>query len=111
TVFLLPKKAAEKYDTVVELLDFAKELQKQFQTVAEENTRAQKKAAKRERYERQQYEFKRIKEIMVYQDLLNSMGGDDVRQDFLEGNKGAVFSQDEKCWNYIHNLPIVISNY
>ncbi|CAL1279425.1 unnamed protein product [Larinioides sclopetarius] len=90
------KKAVEKYDLVVELLEFAKELQKQFQTVVQENTKAQKKAAKRELIERQQQELQRIKEIMVYQDLLNGMGGDDVRQDFLEGNKGAVKLTEEE---------------
>ncbi|KAF8786339.1 caprin-1-like isoform X2 [Argiope bruennichi] len=90
------KKAVEKYDLVVELLEFAKELQKQFQTVVQENTKAQKKAAKREQLERQQQELQRIKEIMVYQDLLNSMGGDDIRQDFLEGNKGAVKLTEEE---------------
>lgn len=59
--------------------------------------KAQKKAAKREQLERQQQELQRIKEIILYQDLLNNMGGEDVRQDFLEGNKGAIVS--------IHNIP------
>ncbi|XP_035233301.1 caprin-1-like isoform X2 [Stegodyphus dumicola] len=90
------KKAVAKYDQVVEILDFAKELQKQFQTLIQEYTKAQKKAAKREQLERQQLELQRIKEIMVYQDLLNSMGGEDVRQDFLNGNNGAVKLTEEE---------------
>ncbi|GFR25819.1 caprin-1 [Trichonephila clavata] len=90
------KKAAEKFDHVVDLLDFARELLKQFQGVVKENTKIQKKATRRELIERQRQEVQRIKEIMVYQDLLNSMGGDDVRQDFLEGNKGAVKLTEEE---------------
>ncbi|GIY78391.1 hypothetical protein CEXT_741794 [Caerostris extrusa] len=84
------KKAVEKYEVVVEVLDFAKELQKQFHTVLQENTKAQKKAVKREQLERQQLELQRIKEIILYQDLLNNMGSEEVRQDFLEANKGAI---------------------
>ncbi|KAG8192498.1 hypothetical protein JTE90_018022 [Oedothorax gibbosus] len=84
------KKAVEKYDQVVELLDFAKDLQKQFSSVVQETSKEKKKAAKRDQLEQKQQELQRIKEIMVYQDLLNSMGGEDARQDFLDGNKGAV---------------------
>ncbi|GFS40479.1 caprin-1 [Trichonephila inaurata madagascariensis] len=87
---------AEKLDCVIEVLDFSKELLKLFQGVVRENTKIQKKATRRELIERQRQELQRIKEIMVYQDLLNSMGGDDVRQDFLEGNKGAVKLTEEE---------------
>ncbi|XP_054719925.1 caprin-1-like isoform X2 [Uloborus diversus] len=90
------KKAVEKYDQVLEILDFAKELQKQFQGVIQECSKAQKKAAKREQLERQQLELQRIKEIIVYQDLLTSMGGEDVRQDFLNGTNGAVKLSEEE---------------
>lgn len=90
------QKAVEKLDVVLELLDLAKEFQKRFQTVVEENIKFQKKAAKLEQVQQQRRELRRIKEVLVYQDLLNSMGGDDVRQDFLEGNKGAVkLTEDE----------------
>ncbi|GFW59931.1 caprin-1 [Trichonephila clavipes] len=89
-------KAAEKLDCVIEVLDYSRELLKQFQGVVRENTKIQKKATRRVLIERQRQELQRIKEIMVYQDLLNSMGEDDVRQDFLEGNKGAVKLTEEE---------------
>ncbi|XP_021000917.1 caprin-1 isoform X2 [Parasteatoda tepidariorum] len=101
------KKAVEKYDQVVELLEFAKDLQKQFQTVIQDCTKAQKRAAKLELLERQQLERQRIKEFLMYQDLLSSMGGEDVRQDFLEGNKGAVKLSEEEL-NSIDELYKII---
>lgn len=102
------KKAVEKYDQVVEVLEFTKDLQKQFQTVIQDCSKAQKKAAKREQLERQQNELQRIKEIISYQDLLNSMGSEDIRNDFLNGVNGAIKLTEEEL-NSLDELYKAIS--
>lgn len=52
-----------------------------------------KKAAKKEQLERQQQEIERIKSVILYQDILNNMGGDEVRNDFVHGtNRAQVLS-------------------
>lgn len=51
-----------------------------------------KKQAKREKAERQAIEIKRISEILQLQTLLDSLGGDKVREDFKTGKHGAVVS-------------------
>lgn len=90
------KNAVKKYDQVVEVLDFAKEMQKSFNSVIQEAAKLQKKVAKRELLERQQQELQRIKEVLLIQDILNSMGGDEVRKDFLSETNGAVkLTEDE----------------
>lgn len=55
-----------------------------------------KKQAKRESHERQQTEIRRIKELLSVQNLLDSMGAEDVRADFAGGSKGAVKLSEEE---------------
>ena len=55
-----------------------------------------KKQLKRESHERQQSEIRRIKELLSVQNLLDSLGAEDVRADFVAGSKGAVqLTEDE----------------
>lgn len=49
-----------------------------------------KKQAKREKAERQAQEIKRIQELLKLQNLLDSLGADQVRSDFKTGKHGAV---------------------
>lgn len=51
-----------------------------------------KKQAKREKLERQVQECKRVREILQFQGLLDSLGSDNVRQDFQTGKHGAIVS-------------------
>ncbi|XP_023218822.1 caprin-1-like isoform X1 [Centruroides sculpturatus] len=90
------KNAIKKYDLVVELLEFAKELQKSFNGVVHECVKLQKKAAKREQAERQQQEIQRIKELLLLQDILVNMGTAEIRNDFLLGTNGALLLEEDK---------------
>lgn len=51
-----------------------------------------KKQAKREKNERQNMVLKRIQELLMIQNLLDSLGSDKVRGDFQSGKHGAVVS-------------------
>lgn len=89
------KDAISKYDAVINNLEFARELQKQFSEI---NEKAEKLLKKREKYERllrHNEEVARVQELLQLQSLLDNMGGEDVREDFKSGKKGApVLSED-----------------
>ncbi|KAK2146087.1 hypothetical protein LSH36_634g00074 [Paralvinella palmiformis] len=87
--------AITKYDGVIQNLEFARELQKQFQTISNELEKAMKKKAKRDKIERQEHEISRIRELLKLQELLSNMGAEDVREDFKKGSRGAVGLTDE----------------
>ena len=57
---------------------------------------------KKERLERQSQEICRIRDLLQIQGLLDGMGSDTARADFLSGNKGAVVS-------ILHGIPIFSS--
>ena len=52
-----------------------------------------KKRAKFEKQDRHNEEVARIQELLQVQSLLDSMGAEEVREDFKAGNKGAVVSR------------------
>ncbi|XP_013088854.2 caprin-1-like isoform X1 [Biomphalaria glabrata] len=79
-----------QYEQVAHDLEFARELHKQFLQIYTEHEKMAKKQAKREKAERQALEIKRISEILQLQSLLDSLGGDKVREDFKTGKHGAV---------------------
>ncbi|XP_022335198.2 caprin-1-like [Crassostrea virginica] len=87
--------AIDKYGEVMQNLEFARELQKQFTTLAQETDRSVKKQAKKEKVERQTWEQKRIGDILRYQNLLDAMGAEKVRNDFQTGKHGAVVLTEE----------------
>lgn len=80
----------QQYEQVTHDLEFARELHKQFLQINQEHEKMMKKQAKREKAERQALEIKRISEILQVQSLLDSLGGDKVREDFKTGKHGAV---------------------
>ncbi|XP_022244159.1 caprin-1-like [Limulus polyphemus] len=82
--------AIGKYEQVVEVLDLAKDLQKNFFTIIQDAAKHQKKVAKREQLERQQQEMQKIKELLILQDILNRIDTEEVRNDFLSGSNGAL---------------------
>lgn len=87
--------AIAKYDEVLQTLEFARELCKQFNGIANETAKQQKKQARKDALEKTQQELAKVKEILVIQDVLANMGQDNVREDFLAGRNGAVKLTEE----------------
>lgn len=90
------QEAVDQYEVVDKTLLFARELAKQFTQVAAEVEKQKRKQQKREQIERSNNEIKRIGEILQLQNLLNELGTDEVRQDFLEGNNNAIVLTNEQ---------------
>ncbi|XP_038052891.1 caprin-1-like [Patiria miniata] len=88
--------AASHFDEVCSNLDFAKELQKNFQTTINDNNKVLKKLAKRENAQRHEQELQRIRDIILLNSVLNNLGTDHVRNDFLAGANGAVKLTDDQ---------------
>ncbi|XP_076043050.1 cell cycle associated protein caprin family member isoform X2 [Oratosquilla oratoria] len=84
------QQAVEAYDIVVATLEYAKELSQQFTCIASETARLNKKQLKREQQEKAQEELEKIKEVLRVQDVLQLLGQENVREDFLAGTNGAV---------------------
>ncbi|XP_044749996.1 caprin homolog [Coccinella septempunctata] len=84
------KIAVAKYDEVVQTLEFARDLCKQFLGIASNSEKEAKKQAKKEAQQKSQAELARLREILLVQDALNQMGNEAVRDDFLHGRNGAA---------------------
>lgn len=82
--------AVAKYDEVIQTLEFARDLCKQFNSISLDTAKAAKKQARKETLERQANDLARIKEVLLIQNVLNQIGNDTVREDFLNGRNGAV---------------------
>ncbi|ESO97970.1 hypothetical protein LOTGIDRAFT_228465 [Lottia gigantea] len=89
------REAVARYDQVVHNLEFAQELQKQFEAISNEAERLQKKKLKKERMEKRVMEMRRVQELIELQSLLDSLGSDTVRSDLQTGNHGAVVFTEE----------------
>ncbi|XP_071491283.1 uncharacterized protein [Diadema antillarum] len=89
------EEAVSHFEEVSASLEFAKELSKQFTSILNEATRAQKKEAKREKQQRHEQDLGRITEVLLLQDVLSHMGQDHVRADFLAGTNGAVRLEED----------------
>ncbi|XP_069132405.1 caprin-1-like isoform X2 [Argopecten irradians] len=87
--------AVDKYDEVMQTLEFARDLQKQFLSINVDAEKMMKKQLKREKIERQNMVLKRMQEMLKVQNLLDSMGSDKVRSDFQTGKHGAVVLTEE----------------
>ena len=70
--------------------------------------KAQKKQLKRERAERVMQDMRRTRELLNIQNILDSMGGEQVRDDFTEGRKGAVKLTEDNL-NHLDELYKLIS--
>lgn len=82
--------AVAKYDEVVQTLEFARDLCKQFQGIAALADKDAKKIARKEAAARSQQELAKVREVLLVQDALAQFGQDSVRDDFLLGRNGAV---------------------
>ncbi|XP_049809832.1 caprin homolog isoform X1 [Schistocerca nitens] len=100
--------AVSKFNEVQQTLEFARELNKQFQGIAADAAKQQKKLARKEALERAQQEHAKVKEILLVQDVLQSMGQDTVREDFLAGRNGAAQLTEEDL-KYLDDLYVEVS--
>ncbi|XP_045115348.1 caprin-1-like isoform X2 [Portunus trituberculatus] len=84
------QQAVANYDRVLGNLEVVRELNQQFGVILAEHNKFMKKQAKREQIERQQEEISKVKEILKFQEVLQQLGQEEVRADFLAGTNGAV---------------------
>ncbi|KAI3377144.1 hypothetical protein L3Q82_000335 [Scortum barcoo] len=73
--------ALTKYQEIINNLEFARELQKNFLALGQEIQKAVKKSARREQLQREETEQRRLKTVLELQFLLDQLGDDSVRQD------------------------------
>ncbi|XP_071445555.1 caprin-1-like isoform X2 [Hetaerina americana] len=100
--------AVAKYDEVIQTLEFARELSKNFNGIASDAAKALKKQQRKEQLERSQQEINRIKEILVIQEVLLNVGQDTVREDFLAARQGAAQLTMEEIKN-LDDLYLLLS--
>ena len=70
-----------------------------------------RKQLKREKVERQTSECRRVKELLQLQNLLDGLGSETARADFMSGSNGAVVSEDgrkERVYSTIRYIAIII---
>ncbi|KAB0799382.1 hypothetical protein PPYR_07262 [Photinus pyralis] len=84
------KTAIAKYEEVVQTLEFARDLCKQFVGIAAVSEKEAKKQARKEVAAKSHSELAKIREVLLVQDALNQMGQDSIRDDFLLGQNGAA---------------------
>lgn len=84
------KTAIAKYEEVVQTLEFARDLCKQFLGIASVSEKEAKKQARKEIAAKSHSELAKIREVLLVQDALNQMGQDSIRDDFLLGQNGAA---------------------
>lgn len=84
------KTAIAKYDEVITTLDFARDLCKQFLSIAVVSEKDDKKKARKEAFARSQAELTKVREVLLIQDALSNMGQEVIRDDFLNARNGAA---------------------
>lgn len=84
------KLAVSKYGEVVQTLEFARDLSKQFMGIVIVSEKDAKRLAKKELAARGASELAKVREVLLVQDALNQMGQESVRNDFLTGSNGAA---------------------
>lgn len=87
--------AISKYDAVIQHLDFARELSKHLTSLALEAVKNTKKQARKEAQEKAQQDLARTKEMLMIQEVLSSMGQENVREDFLQGKAKVILTAEE----------------
>ncbi|XP_006825851.1 caprin-1-like [Saccoglossus kowalevskii] len=100
--------ALAKYDEVASNVEFAKELIKHFQTILQDAVKQQKRTAKREHIQRLEAQQKSVRSILELQDLLDQLGNENVRNDFIKGDHGAVTLSEEQL-NHLDEFYKLVS--
>uniref|UniRef100_A0A914VZT4 Caprin-1 dimerization domain-containing protein n=3 Tax=Plectus sambesii TaxID=2011161 RepID=A0A914VZT4_9BILA len=88
--------AVSRIADVEQQLDFARDIQKNVQAQLKDYQKTIKETQKREFRERQQNEVGRIRELLQYQEMLNLLGKEPVKQAFMNGTDGAVKLSSEE---------------
>ncbi|KAK4291535.1 hypothetical protein Pmani_035645 [Petrolisthes manimaculis] len=101
------QQAVNNYDNVVANLELVRELSQQFASILTDHNKQMKKQLKREQAEKQQEEISKIKEILKIQEVLQQMGQEEARTDFLAGSNGAVEITAEK----LESLDLLYFNF
>ncbi|XP_055534021.1 caprin homolog [Wyeomyia smithii] len=99
------KNAVSKYDECLTSLELARELCKQFQSIATVANKEAKKEAKRTAFVKAQQESAKVREVLVIQDVLRRLTEDDgVRSDFCNGENGAckISAEDLSLLEKLH---------
>ncbi|XP_071830583.1 uncharacterized protein [Apostichopus japonicus] len=102
------QEAVSHYQEVQGHLSFAKEFLGTIQTVVSETSKSKKKLEKKENIHRQEQDLKRIQTILLLQNVLNQMGQDHIRNDFLTGSNGAE-SLEETDLTYLDEFYPLVS--
>jgi len=100
--------AVAKYEEVQQTLEFARDLCKQFNGIAVDAAKQLKKQARKEALEKNQQDLAKMKEILMVQDVLHSMGQENVRKDFIAGQNGAALLGEEDL-KYLDDFYIEVS--
>lgn len=87
--------AVNKYNDVSCNLEFAKELLKQFMALTQDAEKLMKRQMKKERAERILNEHKRLKQVLLIQNMFENLGIEQVRNDFRNGWHSAVVLTEE----------------
>ncbi|KAM9302264.1 caprin-1 [Gastrophryne carolinensis] len=88
--------AVSKYQEVVTNMEFARELQKSFMSLAQDIQKTIRKAARREQLIREEAEQRRLKTVLELQFVLDKLGDEEVRNDLKQGLNGVPVVADEE---------------
>ena len=89
------KAAITKYDEVIQNLDFARNLQQEFNKIIVEEERASKKKSKKEAVERAKFESGRLATILTFQKMLLALAKPKVLEEFKSGDNKLKLSKDQ----------------
>lgn len=84
------KLAVASFDSVLANLELMRDMSQHFNSVMSDHQKQIKKQAKIDLLLKEAEDVNRIKEVLKIQDVLQLMGQDDVREDFLAGTNGAI---------------------
>ncbi|KAG8429453.1 hypothetical protein GDO86_020143, partial [Hymenochirus boettgeri] len=88
--------AVSKYQEVLNNMEFARELQKNFMALGQDIQKSIKKATRREQLMREEAEQKRLKKVLEWQFVLDKLGDEEVRSELKQGLNGVpVMSEEE----------------
>ncbi|KAL7018443.1 hypothetical protein ACKWTF_010757 [Chironomus riparius] len=83
------KKAVLKYEEVVSQLGISKEFCKQFQVMATTAAKEQKRLERKATFIKQMQETRKVREVIIIQDILRQLKNEEIRSDFLNAQNGA----------------------
>lgn len=88
--------AVSRYDEVLRTLELTREMEKQFVGLANDAMKQQKKQIKKEQIERDEAAKEKFKEAQKFLSVLDKLGDNDIRKDFLNEANGACKITDQE---------------